>query len=386
MPRKSQMQKTRSTATTANQSLAENCKNCASEIDNDDLPVPATLPSPAVRSGSVLQNFPAEILLIVTKFLPPVPLMSLSYTCRYFQYFLNCSIEDVLRSSETFSQDIRHGGPIKAFKAKRLELLCLLDRDGMIPSSELICSACSQTHAKWRFSPESTHASNTERACVGMEGRVWLCPHQKWNYEQVHRWPVQTFEEILAINFSCKACLGIDTHRHGKPPFLTTFPILDVSDPPDCQGHKIKKALSKLHASICPHHQLNSAFVSEVYTRHCQFLDLDVNARPRHSCNCDSCARLARCSSCDTVVKFDEQISCFGRRTLRVHVQRILSARKPTDSNWTSQLVRPAEFADLERRWSKTLKICEQVKESNRWCPHSPRGLCCDMRNGHRHR
>ena len=139
--------------------------------------------------------------------------------------------------------------------------------------------------------------------------------------------------------------------------------------------------LGGLHASICHHHQLNSAFVSDVHTRHCQFLKLDVQAKPRHSCKCNSCARLARCSSCDTVVKFDEQVSYFGRRTLRVNVYGKFHTSKIADPTWTSQLVQPSDFGDLRLRWSNTLKVRGKVGKSNGWCPYTPRTLCCDKAN-----
>lgn len=149
-------------------SFPEGCGACGPKTRNDPPLVPTIPPSPAIiRSSSAFQNLPDELLLQVTAFLPPVYLVSLSYTCRYFRRFLNCSIKDVLgwkNPSGKSSRKIRS----MVFKAQRLELLCLLERDGKIPHSKLICGTCSMTHAKSSFLP----------ACAGMIGQFWLSPHE----------------------------------------------------------------------------------------------------------------------------------------------------------------------------------------------------------------
>ena len=114
---------------------------------------------------------------------------------------------------------------IKAFKAKRVHLLSLLDRDGKIASSALICSACSMTYAKSQFLSES----NTERACVGTTGRMWLCPHFIRDYDQVQHWQSRCATEIRNTGGFCEDCLGFVIYFPGVFG-QTSLPMLDMSD------------------------------------------------------------------------------------------------------------------------------------------------------------
>ena len=144
----------------------------------------------------------------------------MSYTSRYFRRSLNCSIKHVLgctNPSGKGSRKTESTEATRAFQAQRLDLLCLLDRDGKISQRMLICSICSTTHAKWRFLPGSSRTSNTERACAGTIGRLWHCPHWICDYEEVHHWPSRSREEIVASKIFCSACLGFVTHLRGKP-------------------------------------------------------------------------------------------------------------------------------------------------------------------------
>ena len=74
----------------------------------------------------------------------------------------------------------------RIFKARRLELLCLLDRDGLIYQDQMICSACAMTHWKSRFTYQSFDKGDTEQQCTDMAGRVGLCPLVVFSHERVH--------------------------------------------------------------------------------------------------------------------------------------------------------------------------------------------------------
>lgn len=292
------------------------------------------LPSTAVRSRSALQNLPVELLLNITAFLPPVHLLSLSYTCRYFRQSLDCPIMHVLGYQGSGS-----AAAIEGFKVKRLELLCLLDRDGKIPQGQLICSACTMTHAKPQFSSESFDKSNTERACTGVTGRVWICPHSILNHNQVHYKQCWPFEEV-------------------PRPWGFTFHILNVLDDSDLQKHNVAEVLGCLHAPICPHLRLSSAFVSEVYTRHCQFLELDADAEPPQYCNCTSCVP-AFCASCSTRIEFDEEVARSGLRTLRVRIHRHFDTRGVTSrsAKKSSQRVGVLLFLEVRTATGRGIEI-----------------------------
>ena len=310
----------------------------------------------AICSHSRLQNLPNELLLEITALLPRVYLMSLSYTNSYFRRSLDCSITKVLGWSP--SRELYCCRELvlatRAFKARRMELLCLLDQDGLIHQDQMICSACTKTHWKSQFTTESIDKGNTERKCAGMAGRVWLCPHVVLSYEQVHRqqrWPLTNIPRTWG---PCEDCYNIVHVRESDS--LTTFPILTVSDDSDLKKRKVVKVLRGLHAPICPHFRLSSAFVTKAYARYRQFIRSDIEATEDRYYQSLS----AECPSCHAALWFEEHVMPHtGQRILRVRVRRnFYTSGAATDSAWTSQLVQPSEFRALECAWKDTLEVC----------------------------
>ena len=124
-----------------------------------------------------LHDLPTKILLQVTGYLLPSDLMSVSYSCRKIRQKLGISIEEVLgkkyrpirlsRSElETYHlrRKLQHlaretnervlnlkvrslTSPVSQnpYHYARLNLLCLLDRDGLIPAGKFVCSGCVDT-------------------------------------------------------------------------------------------------------------------------------------------------------------------------------------------------------------------------------------------------
>ena len=131
-------------------------------------------------------------------------------------------------------------------------------------------------HQDQRFTKESFDKGDTERKCAGMAGRVWLCPHVVFSHEQVHReqrWP---FGSIPRTWGPCDHCGNIVDVRESDS--LTIFLILTVSDDADLQKRRAGKFLRGLHAPICPHFRLSSAFVIKAHARYRQFIKGDIDA------------------------------------------------------------------------------------------------------------
>lgn len=172
----------------------------------------------AVRSGSALQNLPAELILIIAASLDPVDLMCLSYTSRHFRNSLGCSIDETLGDPRDTIRWQQRGfirgefaavDRTKAIHEQRLELLCTLDQDGKLLPMTAIYNACVTNHEKSWFSAVSLKEANDERKCKGYTGKVWICPHQSLSHEQVnadhHRWRIG----FPRLTCSCYACRSI---------------------------------------------------------------------------------------------------------------------------------------------------------------------------------
>lgn len=316
--------------------VPEDRKDCESEIQT--IATPPVPQSPAIRSCSALQNLPVELLQEIGALLPPVYRMSLSYTCRRHRQTLNCSIAYVLKDPRLMDTPFPGGwaSAIRFFKANRLELLKLLDRDGKISENELVCVACAKTHSKAKFSLESVHQGGTERACAGITGRVWLCPHFIFYHEPADLVLPRPFGKVpQRRDGSCEKCLDLVSMGLMG---ITTLPILGVSEWSSFHEQDVREVLSGLHAPICPHLRLSSPLVFEIYSRHCSFSEPNADGRPRKSCTCNSCLPSARCPSCYASIRFDEQVSDLGRRTLRVIISRFVEPqrRDPTCPRWGS--------------------------------------------------
>ena len=161
---------------------------------------------------------PTEILLHITDYLPASSLMSLNYLCRKIRQQLGISIEEVLGQKERplrlsgwrltsyymhrsvqrlepilgrefidttwRSPTLRMLSPVSIYYHARLDLLCMLNRDNLIPAKKSVCSGYADTHRHPLFSKQSLEQSSYVRLCFGSIGRVWICPHWTIDYSR----------------------------------------------------------------------------------------------------------------------------------------------------------------------------------------------------------
>ena len=145
-----------------------------------------------IQSESPVQRLPLELILEIVSYLSPVAIASWCYTCRYFNQILDLSA--INRQVQKYCRDINTYSVADSWQfpychprllAAHMDLLCLLDRDGKLSTHKAFCYACSNTHDKSVFTPASLDKANTERKCLGVTGRVCICPHFSLSFKQI---------------------------------------------------------------------------------------------------------------------------------------------------------------------------------------------------------
>ena len=337
---------------------------------------------------TILLDFPTEIILGVAQHLPPSGLVSLSYSCRNLRNRMEVSIEHTLgRKNRTLElSDLAlnvnlpstmfhdEGGlswslptmVCNKYQSERLKLLCMLDRDQMISPSKAVCSSCVDTHDRSLFSNESLAQPSRERRCLGSAGRLWMCPHWKFDHNLI---------TTSAIPLADHACGNRGVHMFSLRSNITrptvVWPITELRANDDAPSKKlVEDVLRQIDTSVCKHLRYNDAFVLSLYSSNCIKLRWVANAKPPIPyCRCSSCSwpcsqpYLARCANvisgakcelCATEIFFRIKENRHGGETLDLVVRRhVEKFRGCTDRAWIEQVTDPAGVEQLDRSWYK---------------------------------
>lgn len=335
--------------------------------------------TPAVRSQSALQNLPIELILEIAKSLGPVPSVALNYTCRYFSRVLSPSA-----ATQDFKVQLRSARLEESFKlcvppynaerlAQRLELLSLLDRDGFLSPTTSICSGCAKIHDKSSFSSESLMQPSCERQCLGLTGRVWICPHTTLNYEQINTEEEYPYKRCPKPYGLCKHCaITVDTHRFSSE---ISFPFFHVPPEADPWGTQAAAALANLDLQMCPHMRLRDAPLSNLYASNCWW-----GPTLMYPCSCDVCSRInrgGRCAVCAAAARFYVTKSSDDCRTLWVIIQRRFEEECIDSQRWNDRISQPNACNAMEAGWNQTEDVAQQIIARMGECPHKPMGECC---------
>lgn len=333
-----------------------------------------------------LLDLPTEIILGVSAYLPPSSLVSFDLfmletppsalhlpstsnwkTQRKAQLsdfmpaipFLN--LESICNKQNTHFSEAMSKSRTQLYLSERLKLLCMLDRDGRVPSSEAICSGCADTHDCSLFSVSSLAQPSAKRRCLGSAGFLWICPHQILDYGQA-----QTLREVD------------ESHRCGSNPvhvlpgYTTSWPIIRVTRNGTPSNEEVREALRPLNAPICPHLRLNDAYVASIYSQDCQKLRSIWNRPdPTPTCRCLTCASKSpltllprgECKFCGTDIQFCIKPESYGAETLQLVIMRdimrkIRGIQSCTDRAWINHVADPAGFEEYERAWQATNAEC----------------------------
>lgn len=142
----------------------------------------------------------------------------------------------------------------------------MLDRDGLITSSEVFCSGCENTHDSSLFS----------RRCLGGAGVVWGCPHRSLDYERVtgivegrdgHRCE----QSFLSVRNGIRCSFVTLRGR-----YITHWPFMRASPNYVPSDERVKEALGPPNTPMCPHLRLNDACVATAYSQDCRRLQWNL--------------------------------------------------------------------------------------------------------------
>ena len=390
---------------------------------------------PPTGGGNGFQEIPVELLFEITNCLSPASLLSLSYTCRSLSHALGLSVNEELGKPKPcakvqmpdnrFQDSVpQNRAPVSpqpwnvqdledTMRPERLELLCMLDRDGMWPGKS-ICSACTTVHNKSSFSQESLQQSNSTRQCLGSQGRIWICPHIQTDYFELKalcNFPVTKAKRAVACPGICEGEEAWMNHMNCPEDLdsagaktgwwnqnrereaakeiaalerekwticekcnitvLTTswansriwFPLnLELIPGSIIPEKDVASDLSRLDAPICPHMKLSSPIVLAAYSQECKRLE----SIPRDSsewapCPCRAClVPYHECPICHAKFGFDFKRAWQRDSVLHIFVDRSFSPFKAiTDPAWIAQLVPQHRFQSLEHSWRATVRLME---------------------------
>ena len=243
--------------------------------------------------------------------------------------------------------------------SERLELLCMLDRDGSIPSSQTVCSGCVDTHASSPslFSISSFAQTSSQRRCLGRAGYMWICPHRILDYDQAQIG--KGAQESRVHEGRGVAVLNV---------YSITWHIMKATHTNPPSNDQVKEALRPLTAHVCPHLRLNDPYVSGFYFQDCRRLRWDFEG-PYPDCQCSVCSPKSfpelspegKCEYCGTTFFFYLwPTNSICTEALEVTIDRKTKRSwRCTDSAWIAQVTDPTDFDEYESAWHTTNAVCE---------------------------
>lgn len=313
-----------------------------------------------------LPDLPPEIIFEIADYLPPSSLSSFEAFIRESPPSANSSpcdwpsfakLEDICEKQGTLYSDSSSKSHSQFYLSERLEMLCMLDRDGGVPPSKAVCSGCLATHGSSLFSVSSLAQPSRNRRCLGSAGRFWVYPRRIFDHSQTHD-PRESQRPHICGHGA--VCIGKRA---------TIWRLMNVHNGIFPSDEEVKGALRPLQAPICPHMRLSDPCVPDVYNHNCEKLRRGFDSIEA-DCSCSSCSsdpwpqfvRRGECKSCGTYFLFyNEGLGYRRAATLNLMVQRNIEiSRDCTDSAWIAQATNFDDFEELESAWRATNLLCGQ--------------------------
>ena len=132
--------------------------------------MPSTMSLSLPQPTPNLQYLPAELVDEIAQYMSPLSKLSLRYTCHRFRHDFSITIQSLQTQVSTKSSS--NTGE----RNQWYQFLRMLERDKRI--SQLVCSACFQTHHISLFSESAQRKS--PRKCLASMGEPWICPHSSF--------------------------------------------------------------------------------------------------------------------------------------------------------------------------------------------------------------
>lgn len=322
-----------------------------------------------------LLKLPTELILEIADYLPPSTYMSLSYSCRRIRNGMGASIEHVLgdklpmgrQSATALSVEMRN---IRSLE--RIEWRCMLDRDRKIPSPKAFCSGCMRTHDRSLFSIQSLTQPSTERYCLGSAGRLWICPHQSLDHNQVtkllrnRRFDFHCERRCFPIYGKFYDLIYMSSGLSGWYGYVTCWPIVKMPRDGSPTVQDVEEALRLLKAPMCPHLRLNDACVASAYLKDRASLSRGpcLGFVPNSKTLKFSSERVV-CIFCGISIRFiRENLWRSDTDTLSLVTLRKLESPSRcgpwscTDRRWICQVADPTDIEEYEESWHAASAEC----------------------------
>lgn len=191
--------------------------------------VKATIPEPsaaimAIRQRNVecslFHRLPTEIMLMIEHHAEEEVIMALRGSCARFAHIFAdpTTLPENMLAVEKWRRTYTHRR-----KIYQQHNLCMQERAGFVPHSELVCHHCTTTHQRKWFSASILKAPPEKRACIGWTSKLRLCAHKSVSLESL-AW----YKPAIWCG---KKHSGVKSHWRD---YLTMSTILDVGPfPPD---------------------------------------------------------------------------------------------------------------------------------------------------------
>lgn len=315
---------------------------------------------------SQFQRLPPELIKEITQYLPLSNALSLSITCRVFREKVEAGVEDLdyLIEMKSFLKDPKESKPERGAVLERLHFLCMLERDGLLSASKAVCRGCKTTHNVSVFSSTALQQQPQQRLCMGLEGKIWICPHRIWDHaklQQVEKQDSYPRESMAKCGCPNGEVLTSSPLRRTslleEYSLFVFYPVLAMPRGSIFRTASIKKALRALGVNICPHLRFGDPKVLDAFHSGCPRLrDLSswekcarcVSPRPRSEPGVE-----VNCESCLTQTVFylresDGKTTTLWAKAIRRVVQW---AGTVTDPAWIACLNMPGDFERLQEDW-----------------------------------
>ncbi|OCK80482.1 hypothetical protein K432DRAFT_42946 [Lepidopterella palustris CBS 459.81] len=197
---------------------------------------------------SMLYRLPAELLLLISEFLPSTDLIAFR--------MVSVKFRRLIKSPKLTEKD--HFAFQTILRRASLREGCQRERDGRLPRSHIMCGTCMTSHPKSLFEPNEWSKSPEARMCIGSQGVVQVCSHIKVTFAGAR---------ISPVNFVC-ARAHPQNNMAGDPVHVSMrcsknceqevviereYPLLVVAKDSKVTHGMLMTAMDQIREPICPH-------------------------------------------------------------------------------------------------------------------------------------
>ncbi len=362
---------------------------------NNSGSVPAPPTTTIASAPNILSILPAEIHLEIAAHLPISARLAYSLTCRYTRALL--FRHGRLNITNAFFHIGQNGAAFPDFvdipgvEWQRQLFLSYVERDEFARTlfasrkenvvgrvlgiasggarrrrSSIWCSNCFVYHPIQLFTEGMLRGWRHERKCIGAEGKMWLCPHTRLNYQSTQ-----------AGRGSVGACCDDNVHfsRVDANGVTIWLPVKVFSPEWHCDRssnkspsyEKLKELMKQRDLRICPHLKMSDRWVYEAAAE-MKGVQIGLGDRTLRKAETSAMNSLKKIEKTLLLVKRDKRLDQRGVRGCRecdaswefvlddmavslVVYRPFNETHEITHPSWCKQLALPSDLEELEREW-----------------------------------